>query len=742
MSPSTATRRWIVAAATAVAATLAVAVPSAHADAFGQVATWGAPGTADGQFYKATEMGVDPTDNSVYVVDQNTAGDAYRLQKFTATGQVKATLTIPRPLNAGNKRPLLKGVVVDAARNRVYLLQYRAGLYTPLGANVTEAEKILVLSTDDTGGTLHAPADLPTGELPVPDPTTTSALVTPTAIDLDPVTHDLVILAQSTDSPRRVVVQRISSAGIAGTRFTDTASTLGTGSMTFGLAAAADGGAYVRYGNFNDIGSMYRVDSAFSALTRLGWTDLDGPATREGWKNPSTLAANVNAGLGPQLAFSPDRGTLYWAEEATAYSTAGTGDIIVRGFSVGDTATKVVYGGGTDSCRIKGRAPAIAAGKDGMVFVLDPGNYSANPPTFGQRLIAFGPGGTGCPAPTASFKIGATSDDTVTVQKGATVTFDASGSDLHGATPTELHWDLDGTGTFATVVTGSPAALTTTLVAKKAGTFTIGLKMKVSGSTLGDPPVPPVKTLKVVSPPPTASFTASPSSPKPDQAVTFDASASVDPTGSEDATPSNDLKSYTWEFGDGQTQTTTTPTVTHAFGNGATSPLARTVKLVVTNHDDVDSAAVTRTVNVQGQPVVTQPPPDTTTDTTPVPPPTTDTTTPPPPKTVPVDPPKNTFTAPKAKVKGTKITLPLTLPGAGRLAVAATIKVKSKTVAYFSTAKTVKGGQGTVTVTPSAKAKAALKKAKGKKTKVAVKITFTPTGGKAFSRTVTVSVKG
>jgi len=165
------------------------------------------------------------------------------------------------------------------------------------------------------------------------------------------------------------------------------------------------------------------------------------------------------------------------------------------------------------------------------------------------------------------------------------------------------------------------------------------------------------------------------------------------------------------------------------------------VKLVATNHDEVSSAPVTRTVNVQGQPVVTQPP-ETTTDTTP--PPTTTGTTPtvPLPITTPKPPPPNTFAAPKAKVKGTKITLPLTLPGAGKLAVAATIKVKGKTVAYFSTAKSVKGGKGTVTVTPGAKAKAALKKAKGKTTKVAVKITFTPAGGKAFSRTVTVSVKG
>lgn len=760
MSPSIPTHPRLRVAAAALVATVlsavavAAAAPAAHADAFGQLgAAWGTVGTGASELYRASELGVDSTDDSVYLVDQNQAGDAYRLRKLTSSGQVKASVSIARTAGAGQSLGFLKGVAVDPARNRVYLLQNRYGLDPTLGGLVG-AEKILVFSTDDSTGTLHAPADVPTGVVPVPDPTGANAIVAPQSFAVDPASHDLVIASLTRTTPRRAVVQRIAADGTPGTRFVDTANLMPTTRAAAGLAVGLDGTVYIHAsGN----GGFYRLPASLATLEHLDWTGTvsasispTSVAGLEGWRPTAQASPDTSSGgafgYGPQLSISPDGDRLYWVEIQTAYDATVGGSMIVRGFSIADRATKVVYGDGTMSCRITAPGSPVAAGKDGKVFVLDRGDImNAAPPTFGQKLLTFGPGGTGCPAPVASFKVGPTGDDVVTVEKGSTVTFDASGSDLHGATPTKLNWDLDGSGAFATEVTGSPAALTTTLVAKKVGTFKIGLKMKVSGSTLGDPPVPPVKTLKVVSPAPTASFSASSSSPKPDQAVTFDGSASVDPTGSPDATPTNDLKAYAWEFGDGQTQTTPTPTVTHAFANGATTAASRTVKLVVTSHDDVASAPVTRTVTVQGQPVVTQPP--TTTDETP-PEPTV--TQPPPtdpgtgPGTVPTikgKPPVSTFAAPKPVVKGTKITIPLTLPGAGKLAVTSTIKVKGKAIAYDAASKAVLGGKGTVTLLPGVKARAALKKAKGK-VKVTVKITFTATGAAAFTRTTTVSVKG
>jgi DNA-binding beta-propeller fold protein YncE len=59
--------------------------------------------------------------------------------------------------------------------------------------------------------------------------------------------------------------------------------------------------------------------------------------------------------------------------------------------------------------------------------------------------------------------------------------------------------------------------------------------------------------------PPTASFTTT--RPVAGRATTFDASASTDPEG-------NGISEYIWDFGDGQTQTTTQPVVQHTYAQG------------------------------------------------------------------------------------------------------------------------------------------------------------------------------
>jgi len=64
-------------------------------------------------------------------------------------------------------------------------------------------------------------------------------------------------------------------------------------------------------------------------------------------------------------------------------------------------------------------------------------------------------------------------------------------------------------------------------------------------------------TVLAGSSPPIASFTFSPTNPKVNQTVTFDASKSMDPDGT--------VQSYWWNFGDGNNATSTKATVTHAF---------------------------------------------------------------------------------------------------------------------------------------------------------------------------------
>ena len=85
--------------------------------------------------------------------------------------------------------------------------------------------------------------------------------------------------------------------------------------------------------------------------------------------------------------------------------------------------------------------------------------------------------------------------------------------------------------------------------------------------------------------PPVASFTYSPENLVVGQAVTFDASGSYDLDGS--------IVSYEWDFGDGTTETTTSPTIQHTYSSGG----IYTVTLTVTDNDGLtDSYSTTITV--------------------------------------------------------------------------------------------------------------------------------------------------
>jgi len=116
------------------------------------------------------------------------------------------------------------------------------------------------------------------------------------------------------------------------------------------------------------------------------------------------------------------------------------------------------------------------------------------------------------------------------------------------------------------------------------------------------------------------------------------------------------------------------------------------------------------------------------------------TTTSTPTQTQPPGPPSNKFTVTSSHVSGHKLVVSIQLPGAGRLSVKATASYKGKTLTVGSTSKSVGGGRGSVTLNASASTLSALKKLKS--LRVTVKITFTPTGGSAASKSVTLTLKG
>lgn len=154
--------------------------------------------------------------------------------------------------------------------------------------------------------------------------------------------------------------------------------------------------------------------------------------------------------------------------------------------------------------------------------------------------------------PNASFTAPAT------VQTGEVASFDASTSSDDDGSVTAYHWDFGDGQSLDTA--GPVASHTYTRGGQKTVTLTV---TDNDGSTGQNQQI-----VSVIDRPPSASFTA-PASVGKGQPARFDASGSADPDGA--------ITTYRWDFGDGQTQSTTNPVTTHTYNQGGRKAVALTV---------------------------------------------------------------------------------------------------------------------------------------------------------------------
>jgi len=483
---------------------------NAGADGFGQLAGWGELGTGDFATETPTQLfgesgsafGVDPSTGDVYVLDSNTALNEYRLQKFTSSGTFIASAKIPRPKTFNSEvgeetQPLLTGIAIDDTNHRVYLLAQQLGGSSTQPFSVM-AEKVLVFSTEANGTELHGlggpggPTDLVIPGLS----SSATAMEEPSALAVDPSSGDLLVYAYSAESGDSIITRfTVSGSPLALTqteRFDEPERHFPRPAI--GMAVSPDGSELYLASPGN--GTVHA--SVFKMSAKLSTAAVPTAAFQSPLRGGSHGPLGGRGGSG--LALASDGETLYLAEEDARVTPAVKE---VRGLSLVDGSTRSVFGGGTSGCKATEAELQLGAGPAGEIFAFD---------ASAGKILGFGPGGNECPAPSLSFTVNGSSDQTVEVPVGAEVVLDSSSSEFKTTAPESITWAATGPEPFTKVV--APAtAKTLGHTFKEAGTYTVSMNTQLTPDTFGASWSAPSKTIVVKAAPSSATPTVTAVSP-------------------------------------------------------------------------------------------------------------------------------------------------------------------------------------------------------------------------------------
>lgn len=167
------------------------------------------------------------------------------------------------------------------------------------------------------------------------------------------------------------------------------------------------------------------------------------------------------------------------------------------------------------------------------------------------------------------------------------VTFDASSSTAEGYNDTivKYEWDFgDGKGKWSTTTPTYPYSFS------EVNTYIVTLNV-TDKEGLWSTTSKPITILPPTGP--TADFIWSPTTPRVNQSITFDASSSV-PGWNGTAQPP--IVNYQWGFGDGNVTSTSSPTITHRYSANATYSVTLTIT-------DSDGATSNKTQQLTVEPI-------------------------------------------------------------------------------------------------------------------------------------------
>src|SRR5262249_17607876 len=208
-------------------------------------------------------------------------------------------------------------------------------------------------------------------ELPVPSPTESNAIDKPQDLAFDPNSGDLVIAGENREG--HFVLQRIhtSGSGEIGPRYTESGGVIDPSAVRLAIAVGPHGTTYVLRSKGAESGAQstraYTVAADFSG-TATAVPGFAEAAEEEGWGTPAEIFRSSEGGVafGSQVAISPDGGTLYWKERFSGVPSGSTepGSYLVRGYSLADGHTGVLYGGEEveEECTIQTSTAALAPG--------------------------------------------------------------------------------------------------------------------------------------------------------------------------------------------------------------------------------------------------------------------------------------------------------------------------------------------------------------------------------------------
>ena len=399
----------------AIMLALAASAGAAEPSGFGELTRFGSTGTAAGQITETGThaIGVDPTDNSVYVLDEpqeaKGAKRFLRLQKFGAggSGEYAPKASVEFSYNApeeGGAEPTVEGLAIDPTRERVYLLTValrkksikHAGL-TQGGGGLLVASALYAFSTKESGSKLVEATGTKAGgiltgeaELGAQSEAAGEALLQPHGITVDPATGDVIIVAHESKVTEKedklrgasdhYVLQRVKSDGTLAARYVDKTDVFkqegeGVGVPRFPsphspVVSSVEGKEHVYVGFI----ALAEVPSDFTSST------------------PPVLLGQLTQGIAQGIGSYPEGGGISAAPDGTVYgaNTAGIsneeakeGRAGVIAFA-GSNGAEIGWTGGAQlhasepkqtcviSPLIYSLSPLVAAGSAGKLFVLAP----------------------------------------------------------------------------------------------------------------------------------------------------------------------------------------------------------------------------------------------------------------------------------------------------------------------------------------------------------------------------------